>query len=95
MFNNIADAEYSPKVANYSIDRQRNRIRTTEATKEALRLADQGNYFLTQTIIPNDLYIFDVFAVYFFLFVCVYLSLSISHFTLLGHSYITAINIIH
>lgn len=39
---NIADAEYSSKVANLAIDRQRNRILTTKATREALKLADEG-----------------------------------------------------
>ena len=39
---NVADAEYSSKVANLAIDRQRNRILTTKATREALKLADEG-----------------------------------------------------
>ena len=39
---NVADAEYSSKIANLAIDRQRNRILTTKATREALRLADEG-----------------------------------------------------
>ena len=38
----VADAEYSSKIANLAIDRQRNRILTTKATREALRLADEG-----------------------------------------------------
>jgi hypothetical protein len=40
--NNIADATFSAEIANLAIDRQRNRILTTKATKEAVKLADNG-----------------------------------------------------
>jgi hypothetical protein len=45
-YNNVADAKYSPEVANLAIDRQRNRILTTKATKKALELADNGKHLV-------------------------------------------------
>jgi hypothetical protein len=42
----LADAKFSPEMANLAIDRQRNRILTTIATKEALKLADNGKILI-------------------------------------------------
>ncbi|CAB3982076.1 Hypothetical predicted protein [Paramuricea clavata] len=53
--NRSADAKYSPEVANLAIDRQRNRIVTSKATKEALELADNGDLELARKRLKEEI----------------------------------------
>ena len=50
---NLAEAEYSPAIANLAIDRQRNRILTTKATREAIELADAGKNLVSLSLLQH------------------------------------------
>ena len=53
--NRSADAKFSSEIANLAIDRQRNRILTAKATKEALELADNGDLELARQRLKEEI----------------------------------------
>ena len=53
--NRSADAKFSSEIANLAIDRQRNRVLTAKATKEALKLADNGNLELARQRLKEEI----------------------------------------